>query len=348
MKVAPPVTTGQADCSVVLSLLGRAQGVVVVGAGQRGVKHAAAVDSCQAAVLSGVSDVDSEALRQFRSKTLVTTHPLDLLVPEIADGAVFVLPHDTYLPLVTACLSRGVACLKEKPFARNLDEARDLKAITDVAGARFALATQRRHGHMLRVLRNLIDKHDSSPRLFEYVYSLGLDRSAPGWRSSRETAGGGAILDMGYHVIDTLTTLFGVPTSVHAATERHSRPTVGFPVEEGAALLLRYANGLSGTVILSRDLKPARERATFWFDDETVEYDRATLTRIRGGQTTSVSDVETGSQMLHRQLHEWLKHAAGLPSDSCTADAAFEAMTVIDMCYRSLDGISPGETISLT
>lgn len=325
-------------CGEVRDGAGRPLSVVVIGLGSRGRKHAAVIEQCSAVRLVGVCDTDPAALAPFVGRVLTATRTDRLLGLTEPDAAVLVLPHEEYLAVVEQCATRQVACLKEKPLARDLDEARQLRGILERTGSPFAVAVQRRHGDVVSTLDAEVKSQPGGPVAFEYLYTLGLEPTFEGWRTSPVRAGGGAILDMGYHVIDMLTDLFGIPESVAACPERRPALASGSEVgvEDGATLMLRYATGMTGAVVLSRCLGPATERATFWLEDASLHFDGERLERVDGIGRTVLASHQSTTELLHRQLHDFVTLVTSEGAGSFDAERGLQTMTTIGMCYEAL------------
>ncbi|WP_406130745.1 Gfo/Idh/MocA family oxidoreductase [Streptomyces canus] len=329
------------DCWTVLELLKEPLPTAVIGLGKRGLKHISVLERCPATALVGLCDSRPEALAPFSGAVHTSTDAERLLSEVGPSAAVVAVSHDAYMPLIGHCLAKGVSCLKEKPLARSLSEARQLERLAAGAEGKLAIAAQRRHGDMLSAIRAVMAAKGRPPIAFQYVYTLGLTPSGRDWRDSRDLAGGGAILDMGYHVIDLLTALLGVPQCVSAFDQRPGGSADGY-VENGATLLLSYPAGTSGTVIISRHLSPEAERATFWFEDETVEFDGQRVTSVRDGERVWLADMQSSEELIHRQLHAFLRLHSGEPNMSCDVASSLESMRAIELCYQALesDGIA--------
>lgn len=306
--------------------------LAVIGLGSRGQKHVKVIGSCPATELVGVCDVKKPLLESFRGKVVVNENAGAMLDASGAIGAIVAVPHEQHLPVVKDCLLRGVACLKEKPFARNSTEAEELVALVARTGQVLQVAVQRQHGLAFQALR----KELQSPNfvhVFDYRYVLGLDRSEshPGWRGDLNLSGGGAILDMGYHVLDLLTSIFGIPELISAV--ECGSPTKESDIEDGVLLTVRYPLGQCGTVLLARHLSPAEEVATFWSDRGTVKLQGLTVTRTLNDVTTTIGKDESSEELMHRQLHDFLSAKAGIDDGS---RQSLNVMEVVEGCYRAL------------
>ena len=78
------------------------------------------------------------------------------------------------------------------------------------------------------------------------------------WRWMATRAGGGPILLNLTHEVNNLLSLIGDIDTVMAMTSNSTR---GFPVEDTAAMIFRFANGALGTFLLSDTVGSARSRS---------------------------------------------------------------------------------------
>ena len=106
-----------------------------------------------------------------------------------------------------------------------------------------------------------------------------------GWRSSKEFAGGGVLIDMGYHFIDLLVWYMGLPTSVTARLSRGNRPEQKYDVEDTINLLFDYSLGtpeekVIGNFIISRVYPVKDERLTVLGTKGIINIQRGKIQRF--------------------------------------------------------------------
>lgn len=170
---------------------------------------------------------------------------LDALAP---DGFVAALPNALHADAALAAIERSIPVLVEKPIADRLEPAARIAEASRRSGVPVLVGHHRRHNPMLKAARAFLEQG----RLGRLVSIAALDlRRKPdayyeaGWR--REP-GGGPLLINGIHDIDCLRWLCGEIESVHAVTSSGVR---GYPVEDTAAVVLRFAGGAIGNLTLS-------------------------------------------------------------------------------------------------
>jgi predicted dehydrogenase len=189
--------------------------VGVVGLGKQARDdHLPAVRASEMAELVAVCDTDGERLTNTRHDLGVAGYRTvnEMLAGEHLDLVVVAVPHHAGREVIAAAAECGVHVLKEKPFATNLAEARDLAALCARSGIELMVTMQRRFNPIYSTFHQLYDQI-GRPFLVDAAYTLAVN-PAEGWRGQLRLAGGGCIIDMGYHMIDMLIWYFGLPDRV--------------------------------------------------------------------------------------------------------------------------------------
>jgi predicted dehydrogenase len=172
-------------------------------------------------------------------------------------------PAVLHRPIALAAAAAGKAILCEKPLARDAAEAEEMLAAVRRAGVPHMLCHNYRRVPAIALARRLL----AVGRLGRIHHFRGVylsDRQVDPqvvrtWRHDRAQAGGGAILDLGSHVIDLCRFLLGEIAEVSAAltTFVTERPLPGggkgpVDVDDAAVALLRFEEGFLGTLEVSR------------------------------------------------------------------------------------------------
>lgn len=177
--------------------------------------------------------------------------PLAVIEDPRVDAVLIASPTASHRDLVLAAVAAGKPLLCEKPLAPSLATVEELhRAVSASAGAAQVGFHQRFHPLVVR-LRELVTSGELGPAM---AYTVRDDQYWPtgqvvpghsSWRSDREVAGGGALLEHSIHAIDVVCWIFGPVRRVHAAT-RHE---FGFAVEDAATLVLEHESGVIGTLV---------------------------------------------------------------------------------------------------
>ena len=235
--------------------------VAVIGAGGSGAHTLTALRQSDRVALVGVADRDPAVAAEAAQGADVPAFTDNRsLLAEARPRAVFLFVPPMAAPeLVVACAERGIHVWKELPLARNLAEGVAMVHRMAQAGLKLAVGTHRRFAGGYR------RAFDLCPQLGEiflarahYLFNWGADLQ---WRSDRAAAGGGALLELGYHPIDLLLWMLGCPEEAYGvntiAGGADSLPV--HDTDDTAAAVLRYRNGRMATVVTTRCSGPVGE-----------------------------------------------------------------------------------------
>ncbi|MFB6147053.1 MAG: Gfo/Idh/MocA family protein [Halobacteriaceae archaeon] len=179
--------------------------VAVVGVGGMGHGHAGRAVEAGADLVAGV-DVDADARERFAEEYGVETFADDAAMHEAVDpdAVIVATPNAFHADSAVAALERDVSVLVEKPLAADLEDAERIAAAAEASSAFCMVGFHNRYEEVAEVLRAAIDDGDlGEVRHVEANYRR--RRGIPGlgsWFTSRELAGGGALIDVGVHVLD--------------------------------------------------------------------------------------------------------------------------------------------------
>lgn len=225
--------------------------IALLGAGMIGRAHAAILSRLPAGTASLVGVADPAPASATFVASLGVPHFAaidDLLEATRPDAAIIATPNLLHGPHAHACIDRGIGILIEKPMAETVATAQAIADHADAAGVKLLVGQFRRHNPVVQAAREAI----ASGRLGRLVSieaaSTVLKPDAYYEIAWRTQPGGGPILINLVHDIDALRYLCGEIQSVQAMVGHAAR---GHAVEDTAAVLLRFANGALGTVILS-------------------------------------------------------------------------------------------------
>lgn len=209
--------------------------VGVIGCGRMGKLHTRVYSQMPQVKLVGVFDVNragAEAVaRQYNCKAFAS---LEEMLAEVK-AVTIATPTEFHAAMAQPCLSKSIACLIEKPLARNSQECRQ---IVDWAKAGHAVL-QVGHVERFNPAVRAVSKLDLKPRFIEAV------RVSPLTFRSLDV---GVVLDMMIHDLDIILFLAGSkPKHVEA-----SGVSVAGNVEDVANARIVFENGCVANVSGSR------------------------------------------------------------------------------------------------
>jgi len=219
-----------------------------------GWQEVAAAGDGQVVALCDVNQAGVDALAEALGLTDVAKYTdwNQMLAEQELDCVDICLPHHLHAPAILAAAAKGVNVLCEKPLCMNLDEAAEITAAVESSGITLMCAHNQLFFPAIRHMKERILAGDIGD--VQMVYSADcfrLDRTVEdwGWRAKLETAGGGVLIDTGYHPSYRLLHMAGSPaTSVTSVTASHHCPIEG---EDTANVLITFANGAIGQILTS-------------------------------------------------------------------------------------------------
>jgi predicted dehydrogenase len=133
-------------------------------------------------------------------------------------------------------------------------------------------------------------------RIFYMGHEVERMQDPNNWKGTKDKAGGGVLLDGGYHVIDIMNMLFGLPQEVKGVC---SKSVIDVPnkSEDNAILLVKYADNMFAEISASFTIKfqNSKKNPTLGIRLEVYGTEGSIWTEyladpVAGWQTTLVSD----------------------------------------------------------
>ncbi|MCP2297586.1 putative dehydrogenase [Nocardia amikacinitolerans] len=203
---------------------------------------------------------------------------------EELDFVIVCVPHDVGRLVIASAAERGVHVLKEKPFATSLLEAIELAQLCRESGIHLMVTLQRRFNPIYNSFPQLADQI-GTPFLLDARYTLHVDDPSEGWRGVTAKAGGGCVIDLGYHLIDLILWYFGLPDRITADISIRARPDRSYDAEDTALVHLSYDRGLYGSMLLSRFMGPKTEEIRLVGSEGIVHLERGGIRRMTNDGT---------------------------------------------------------------
>ena len=250
--------------------LGRRLGLGIVGGGIGsfiGETHRMAAQiSGRFDLVAGAFDIDPERGKELGRERLLSPERvydtyLEMAEREAAredrvDVVSIMTPNNTHHEIARAFIDRGFHVICEKPMTTTLADALDLVQAVGVSGTEFGVM----HGYtgypMVRQARAMVEQGElGALRLLQLEFAIGLpgtlvEDPSGHWRTRREFAGPSSVLPMiGTHARHLASYVSGLDLVELAAELTTYVP--GRELDDNAHLLLRFADGVRGTMWLS-------------------------------------------------------------------------------------------------
>jgi len=235
-----------------------------IGAGAISHSSAKAVQANDNSVVTAAWDPSAERLKELcEDKGIATQHDSaeSLLADPNVDAVYIAVPNKFHAPYAKQALEAGKHVILDKPFAMNVQEALGVAGAVKSSGKLFTLGMNQRFRADSQKIRSVVQAGELGDiyhaKAFWFRRS-GIPRLGT-WFGNKALAGGGALLDIGVHLLDVcLHTMDNFePVAVMGATYtkfgnrglgeggwgKSDREGLTFDVEDFASAMIRMKNG---------------------------------------------------------------------------------------------------------
>lgn len=238
--------------------------VGLAGAGNIAVNaHLPAYKLCENAEVAAIADINLERAKNAAEKFGIQQYygsVEEMLAKAEIDAVDVCTWNNAHSDVTIAAARAGKHILCEKPMAVDLEHALKMQEEVKKAGVVFMLAVPNRFGTPNLFVRDLVDQGKLGEIYMAKTAYVRRRGTPTGWFTDKKTSGGGPIIDIGVHRIDTAWFLMGnpKPTRVSAAlssrignyqTKGVSRwqgtpcPDNQFDTEDSGAGVIHFENG---------------------------------------------------------------------------------------------------------
>ncbi|MEQ8208216.1 MAG: Gfo/Idh/MocA family oxidoreductase [Lacipirellulaceae bacterium] len=186
----------------------------IIGAGAIGKKHAQAAQTAGIPI-GMVVDSNQEIGRAF-AEEFKTTHalaPEALYQDGSIDAVVIGIPNWLHQSFAIAALRAGKHVLLEKPMALSYEQCEEIDHVAQAAERVLQVGFVHRFTGVAEAAKKIIESGALGDLYFAQAF-LFLRRNVPGlgrWFTDRERSGGGAVIDVGVHLLDLALYGFNFP-----------------------------------------------------------------------------------------------------------------------------------------
>ncbi len=316
--------------------------VGAIGVGGMGRGHLLSVLAHKGVTVCAVCDVSPAALEQVPpTNARKYADWRELLEKEELDLVSVCLPHHLYAPVVTAALQRGLHVYKDKPFAKDLADARKLVAAAKRHKRRIFVGAQRKFSPSFMHAQKIVNDgrlgkvHFVRGAIHYYWGHVFTDTMR--WRGVRAESGGIAIIDSGYHILDAVMAYHGAPQRVFASTGRLRAAKDGkYDIDDKAAIIMNYKDGSLGAITISFATVPNEFRVVLHGQEGTLDITPAAMNLYEGNklvEQTTVDDSKVNT--LEAQFAHCVNALQKGEPSLCDVDRALDVQRVIEAAYES-------------
>ncbi|MHC4741135.1 MAG: Gfo/Idh/MocA family protein [Planctomycetota bacterium] len=220
-------------------------GVALIGSGYIAHYHARGLREVPEVELRGLCSLDGEGAEQFAEEYDIeeVTERIDgLAAREDIHAAIICTPNKFHAPYAIEFMNNGKDVFVEKPMAVSVAEGAEM--------AECARRTERilMIGHMWRFdsevncIRDVVQSGKLGEVFKTKGYGIHVNWGPAGWFVDKELAGGGALVDMGVHAIDTVRYILGDPEAKEIYAKISTR-FGDYDVDDTAVVMITWDTG---------------------------------------------------------------------------------------------------------
>jgi predicted dehydrogenase len=222
----------------------------IIGAGGISqVAHIPNLSTEEGVEIVALSDIDPTRAAMVAKRFRIPKwydEPEEMLRRTELDCVFITTPTISHLPLCRFALESGADVFVEKPFARNVSEARQIVETAEREKRIVMVAMNHRFREDSAHLKKLVQNGELGDILTirsGWLKRLGV-WGRPYWFTDPKLAGGGALMDLGLQMIDLALFIVSFIPMVEAVGS-HSNKILGLQVEDTASAFIRLADDIA-------------------------------------------------------------------------------------------------------
>lgn len=221
--------------------------VGIIGIGHMGGLHllnALRIDGINIVAVADKSKRNRKSVERYHVKTYDNYN--DLIDAEKLDAVIISLPNFLKKESVFRAAENKIDIFLDKPLSRNFAEGQEIVQKVKKENVRLMVGANYRYFESIQKLKNNLDEGRignvaiaTSELILNGPISHGLvPTPIPEWWFDKELSGGGALLDLGYHLLDILFWMFGDLQ----VTYSNLGYELNLPVEDKSTVVLESKN----------------------------------------------------------------------------------------------------------
>jgi len=229
--------------------------VGIIGLGRMGMLHLMNSLKIDGVNVVAAADSSKKALNKAKLLGVKATYAdyHDLLSNSSnIDAVVISLPNFLHFESIQLALEAGLNVFAEKPLATSIDECREIVRLVDKSGRKLMVGHVTRFMEVVQKMKRQMNEGaigDVEVATIEEVINGPFSHPrvptpVADWWFDPKKAGGGALLDIGYHMLDLFRFFSGDAEVMFA----HLIHRYNLPIEDGAIVILQSNSSTKGIV----------------------------------------------------------------------------------------------------
>jgi predicted dehydrogenase len=221
--------------------------------------------------------------------------------------AMICIPHKFHFETTYNCLQKGFNVIKEKPLDFCYSNALKIKEIAIKNNRKVFTLCQRVYDP---IFIEFIKKMGiiGKPYAIQYDYFLSHNKTT-GWRAKKEIACGGVLLDMGYHIIDTINNYFGNILETNSYNTFSNEDTKKEILEDYTTISFKNSKNIIGTINIGRNYFKKKEYLTIFCNSGVAEISPKKGFSIHDNNGEEIYKVEINvknEQVVKNQIEDFI------------------------------------------
>jgi predicted dehydrogenase len=294
--------------------------------------------------LVAVSDLSKKALKEAKNAGIKKTFTSyeQLLKESNIDAVIIALPTHLHLQCAKQAAEANKHIFLEKPIARNLEEAKEIVAVAQKNSVKLMMGYPLRLNKSFRELKTKMENGTLGD--VEIAYATFISSGpffhraeshtplpVPEWWFNKELTGGGALIDLGSHIINLLRWYFGEITDIKS----HLGHRFNLDLEDSAICLANFESGTKAIITAGWFLQGYVLKAEFF---GTVDH---AFTQHQPGNRllAAVQMLTTGKSEFHQPHYAELQYFVNClikdipPSPS--GEDGLKDLAIIEQAYKN-------------
>lgn len=319
----------------------------LIGLGSMGKIHLNTCLHLRNAELISVADSSRKEL-QFAKKVGVKNTQEDyskLLNDSDIDAVIISVPNYLHCECARRAAEAGKDIFLEKPLARNVTEGEEILSCVRRAGVKLMIGYPSRFNDPLTRLKDMLQNGvlgdiqvavgtNISTGPFSPRGEMGRPAPVPEWWFNKELTGGGAILDLGAHIISLFRWYFGDVSDVKSYLGHR----FNMDFEDYAVCLLKFKDGPTATVNVGWFSKEARVSVELYGTVKHVSvvhsYPR-TRAIIADDIRRKIGKTERSLERYYKELQYFVECISSDTQPSPSGEEGLLDLKIISMAYKN-------------
>lgn len=323
--------------------------LAISGAGSIAHTHAIAIQNSGKAEVIAVVNHQKKTAEEFawaHGINCIYSTVEELLKAGNIDGLIVAVPNSLHASQTITALNAGIPVLVEKPMAINAREAEKMVEASEKKKVQLMVAHNWRFHDEVNWLKDQVKSGKLGKINRTSAYGVHTNWGPAGWFVQKKLAGGGALVDMGVHALDTTRFILGdpEPVSVYAHMGTYY---IKADVEDTAVMIVNWSNGVV-SYIESGWWQPHADgpnAATRVFGKKGFGSVFPTQLEILNPETSQVDVTDPGynangkdhypQEMYDRQMYTFIRAIETHKTVKPGGLEGLKNMLVLDAAYRS-------------